>query len=84
MSGPVSARVLAALHAGGPIELRAVAPTAPDGAVLIEVDDVDRRYRDAIKAGAEPIEPPSDATEGGRAATLLDRATGATLVIRRL
>lgn len=28
--------------------------------VVVEVDWVDRRYRDAIKAGAEPVESPRD------------------------
>jgi len=28
--------------------------------VVVQVDFVDRRYRDAIKAGAEPVEPPRD------------------------
>jgi len=30
----------------------------------VVVDDVDRRYRDAIKAGAKPLEPPSEGVNG--------------------
>ncbi len=29
-------------------------------AIVVQVDSVERRYRDAIKAGATPVEPPRD------------------------
>lgn len=54
-----------------------VEPSAPGDA---RVDDVDRRFRDAIKAGATPISPPSDGP-GGRYATLEDPETGARVRI---
>ena len=49
----------------------------PDGAIEARVDDVDRRYRDAIKSGATPLQPArtendrrwaevQDASENGR------------------
>lgn len=28
--------------------------------LVVRVDFIDRRYRDAIKAGADPVEPPRD------------------------
>jgi len=41
----------------------------------VRVDDVDRRYRDAIKAGATPVEPPF--TDGlTRRAALRDTPSG--------
>ena len=51
---PLNERLTAALRpvGGGVVD---------DGdTVVVQVDFVDRRYRDAIKAGAEPIEPPRD------------------------
>jgi hypothetical protein len=47
--------------------------------VVVEVDWVDRRYRDAIKAGASPVEPPRDEAGMGvwrRVARLVDANAG--------
>lgn len=72
----LSARLAAALGVGpGAIE------ATGQGPLSVRVDDADRRYRDAIKAGAEGVSPPkNEAGEGdgprARAAVLKDRATG--------
>lgn len=47
----------------------------PDRAVLAQVDDVDQRFRDAIKAGARPVHPPIQDPHLGRCAEVID--TGA-------
>lgn len=44
-----------------------------DGVVRVRVDDVDRRFRDAIKAGARPVDPPRDCA-GQRVARVRDGA----------
>lgn len=52
--------------------------------VVVQVDFVDRRYRDAIKAGAEPVEPPRDECGMGvwrRIARLHDGATDRPVTI---
>ena len=54
------------------------------GRMVSRVDPVDRRYRDAIKAGLEPMSPPED--EGGmgacrRVARVRDMSTGRMIVI---
>jgi len=52
--------------------------------VVVQVDFVDRRYRDAIKAGAEPLEAPRDECGMGvwrRVARLHDRATDRPVTI---
>lgn len=52
--------------------------------VVVQVDFVDRRYRDAIKAGAEPIEPPRDECGMGvwrRVARLHDMVTDRPVTI---
>ncbi len=52
--------------------------------VVVRVDLVERRYRDAIKAGAEPIEAPRDEVGLGawrRVARLRDRATDREITI---
>lgn len=72
-----------------PALFAALAPT-PGGVeddgdtVVIEVDNVDRRYRDAIKAGGEPIEPPRDEAGMGvwrRIARLHDAGTDRPITI---
>jgi hypothetical protein len=65
----------------------ALAPkaTQDDGdTVVVEVDWVDRRYRDAIKAGATPVEPPRDEAGMGvwrRVARLYDEPTDRPVTI---
>ena len=52
--------------------------------VVVQVDFVDRRYRDAIKAGAEPVEAPRDECGMGvwrRIARLHDEATDRPVTI---
>ena len=52
--------------------------------IIVRVDSVERRYRDAIKAGAEPIEPPRDEVGLGawrRVARLTDTLTGKGVTI---
>jgi hypothetical protein len=68
---------------------RALAPrpgaVEDDGdTVVLEVDSVDRRYRDAIKAGAAPVEPPRDEAGMGvwrRVARLHDTPTDRPVTI---
>lgn len=53
-------------------------------AVVVRVDSVERRYRDAIKAGARPVEPPRDEVGLGawrRVARLVDEGTGRSVTI---
>ena len=53
-------------------------------AVVVKVDSVERRYRDAIKAGALPVEPPRDEVGLGawrRVARLVDEETGRAVTI---
>lgn len=74
-----------------PDRLRAVlAPRADDaieqidGLLVVRVDAVDRRYRDAIKAGMEPLSPPADEVGMGacrRVARIRDNTTGRMIVI---
>lgn len=73
MEPPCAARLHAALG-HPPIE------TEPDGSLRAAVDDVDRRYRDAIKAGAEPLDPP-DGEGGERRARLWDAQTERRLLL---
>lgn len=55
MSSPLSERLHAALR------IRDDDAIVDDGeTIVVRVDSVERRYRDAIKAGAEPVEPPRD------------------------
>lgn len=52
--------------------------------VVVQVDFVDRRYRDAIKAGAKPVEPPRDECGMGvwrRIARLHDAVTDRPVTI---
>lgn len=71
----ISPRLLAALGARTPL-------TDSSGRVAIDVDDADKRYRDAIKAGAEPVAPPVTEADGARVARLRDRESGADILIR--
>lgn len=68
----ISDRLRAALGAGAIIE--------SDGDdAMVRVDDVDRRYRDAIKSGARPLTSPTD--EGSRRVGVLrDRSENGLLV----
>ncbi len=70
--------------------LRAVLNPRPDaverldGLLVIRVDAVDRRYRDAIKAGMEPLSPPADEVGMGasrRVARVRDNTTGGMIVL---
>lgn len=52
--------------------------------VVVRVDSVERRYRDAIKAGARGVEPPRDEVGLGswrRLARLVDAETGRDVMI---
>ena len=52
--------------------------------IVVRVDSVERRYRDAIKAGAEPVEAPRDDVGLGasrRVARLVDAPTGRRVTI---
>lgn len=52
--------------------------------VVVRVDSVERRYRDAIKAGAEGLQPPRYEVGLGvsrRLARLIDRETGRSVTI---
>ncbi len=48
--------------------------------VVVRVDDVDRRYRDAIKSGARPLASPTD--EGSRRVGVLRDASENGLLVR--
>lgn len=70
--------------------LRAVLNPKPDaieqldGLLIVRVDAVDRRYRDAIKAGMEPLSPPADEVGMGasrRVARVRDNTTGGMIVL---
>lgn len=55
-----------------------------DALAVVRVDDVDRRYRDAIKAGMEPLSPPADEVGMGasrRVARIRDTGTARMIVI---
>ncbi len=55
-----------------------------DGLLVSKVDEVDRRYRDAVKAGMEPLSPPTDEVGMGasrRVARVRDNPTGRMIVI---
>ena len=52
-----------------------------DGVVRVRVDDVDRRYRDAIKAGAVPLESGRDGARGGVRVARLRDALGAGAIV---
>lgn len=55
-----------------------------DGLLVVRVDSVDRRYRDAIKAGLEPLSAPTDEIGMGacrRVARVRDLSTGRMIVI---
>ncbi len=70
-------RIAAALHPRGPLEL-------DEERVTVEVDSVERRYRDAIKAGAHPIAAPHDHVGMGawrRVARLHDPLVNRTILI---
>ena len=72
---PRLARALRATHETVDVE---------DETVIVLVDSVERRYRDAIKAGAEPVEPPRDEVGLGawrRVARLTDTLTGRPVTI---
>ncbi len=71
--------------------LRSALRVRDDGAVeddgetlVVRVDSVERRYRDAIKAGAEGVEGPRDEVGLGawrRVARLVDGETGRAVTI---
>jgi len=48
----------------------------------VRVDDVDRRYRDAIKAGARGVHPPMDDPDGARVARIALPEGGREIEIR--
>ncbi len=55
-----------------------------DGLLVVRVDSVDCRYRDAIKAGLEPMSAPADEVGMGacrRVARIRDLTTGRMIVI---
>lgn len=71
--GVLSERLMAALAA------REGSAVDDGDTVVVEVDWVDRRYRDAIKSGAEALEGPRDEAGMGvwrRVARLRDAAAG--------
>ncbi|GAB4546056.1 MAG: hypothetical protein Tsb0013_04480 [Phycisphaerales bacterium] len=54
------------------------------GTIVVKVDSVERRYRDALKAGATGVEPPRDEVGLGawrRVARLVDTLTGFPVTI---
>jgi len=59
-----------------------------DRAVLAQVDDVDHRFRDALKVGARPVHPPIEDPHLGRCAEVIDtgaeRETRVVLLADRL
>ena len=65
--------------------LKPLAPVAVDADMAtVRVDWVDRRFRDALKAGAEPIAAPHDQVGMGawrRAARLRDTDAGLEVLI---
>ena len=60
----ISPRLRAALGTNAPL-------AREEEGVAVRVDDVDRRYRDAIKSGATPLAPPAE-TGGIRSGVVLD------------
>lgn len=63
MIGPdavLTDRLRAALRLPDDADTLAARVEAVDESLVVRVDSVDRRYRDAIKAGARPVEPPRD------------------------
>ena len=72
---PLSPRLLAALSVA-----QTDIPTETEQP-FVTVDHADRRFRDAIKAGATPVAPPANSGEW-RTATLADPTTGTTITIR--
>lgn len=76
MSEPLSPRIARALGVDP-----ALVVLEEGGCVRVEVDDVARRYRDAIKAGARGHTSPVCSPDGsGRTAVLLD--AGSSLWVR--
>lgn len=79
----LSPRLLAALGVS-PADLL----ERPDHAVMAQVDDVDHRFRDAIKAGARAVHPPIEDPHLGRCAEVIDadtdRSTRVILLADRL
>lgn len=78
MSGALSDRLRAVLNP------RPDAIERLDGLLVIRVDAVDKRYRDAIKAGMEPLSPPTDEVGMGasrRVARVRDNTTGGMIVL---
>jgi hypothetical protein len=76
MNAPaLSPRILAALGVA-----RCDTSTDP-GQPTASVDNTDRRFRDAIKAGALPVSPPIS-VGAHRTARLTDPTTGTTITIR--
>ena len=76
---PLSDRLRAALRLAPDAEVEDHADT-----LVCRVDSVERRYRDAIKAGATPVEPPRDEVGLGawrRVARLVDTPTGRAVAI---
>jgi len=75
----LSARLAAALR------VRDAGAIEDDGeTVVVRVDSVERRYRDALKAGAEGVEGPRDEVGLGawrRVARLVDAETGRSVTI---
>jgi hypothetical protein len=54
---------------------------AIEGGVRVRVDDVDRRYRDAIKAGATPVGAPRAGARVGERVAMLRDGVGAMVEI---
>lgn len=75
----LSARLMSALRVRAEGDVEDVGD-----AVVVKVDSVERRYRDAIKAGARPVEPPRDEVGLGawrRVARLVDGESGRAVTI---
>lgn len=76
---PLTDRLRAALRLAGDAEI-----LDHDGTLTVKVDSVERRYRDAIKAGATPVEAPRDEVGLGawrRIGRLRDGAAGPVVTI---
>jgi len=76
---PLTDRLRAALRLAGDAEI-----LDHDGTLTVKVDSVERRYRDAIKAGATPVEAPRDEVGLGawrRIGRLRDGAEGPVVTI---
>lgn len=79
MSPVLSDRLRASLRLGEDAEV-----VDHEDTLTVRVDSVERRYRDAIKAGATPLEPPRDEVGLGawrRIARVRDGAEGSVVTI---